>query len=98
MPLHACCRRRVRYEQTLADLRAAVAAKLGVPPEHQLLFRHGRQLAPEDDGKTLLLLDMHTGFALQGYDTVSSALPPAPAAPAAWSALHSAHVWATQEH
>lgn len=62
------CDVRVRYEQTLGDIRKAVAEKLGVPPEKQQLFRHGRELTPEYDSRTLLDMDMHTGFALQGYD------------------------------
>jgi hypothetical protein len=29
--------------------------------ENQLLFRHGKELGPSDEGKTLLDMDMHTG-------------------------------------
>ncbi|KAG2494313.1 hypothetical protein HYH03_007666 [Edaphochlamys debaryana] len=59
---------RVRYEQTLGDVRAAASAALGVPADKMQLFRHGRELQPEQDSRTLLELSLHTGFALQGYD------------------------------
>ncbi|KXZ48401.1 hypothetical protein GPECTOR_28g808 [Gonium pectorale] len=62
------CDVRVRYEQTIGDVKAAAAAKLGVPVEKQQLFWHGKELTPVYDSRTLLEMDMHTGFALQGYD------------------------------
>ncbi len=34
------------------------------------LFHHKRELTPADDSKTLLDMNMHTGFALAGYDMV----------------------------
>lgn len=63
---------RVRYEETIKDIRTAVAKALGVAPESQLLFWHKAELMPEHDSKTLLEMGLHTGFALQGYDTVRS--------------------------
>jgi hypothetical protein len=41
-----------------------------VPAERQQLFFHGRELLPADDARTLLDMNMHTGFALKGYDLV----------------------------
>jgi hypothetical protein len=64
----------VRYDQCIGDVRRAVAAKLGVAPEQQQLFFHKRELQPADDARTLLEMDMHTGFALKGYDLVSGGL------------------------
>ena len=61
----------MKYEQTVRDIKTAVAAKLGVPVENQQLFWHRRELTEEDDGKTLLDMNMHTGFSLRGYDLVS---------------------------
>lgn len=61
---------RIRYDQTIADVKAAVAKKLGVPPQQQQLFWHKTELTAEYDERTLLSLDMHTGFALRGYDMV----------------------------
>lgn len=52
-------------------LRRPVASKLGVPVEQQLLFHHKKELTQQYHPKTLLDMDMHTGFALQGYDMVS---------------------------
>ena len=39
--------------------------------ESQQLFWHKKELTSKFDGMTLLDMNMHTGFALQGYDTVS---------------------------
>jgi hypothetical protein len=53
------------------DIRKAVEKKLGVPVEKQQLFFHKREMTPAAyDHKTLLELNMHTGFALKGYDLV----------------------------
>lgn len=59
---------RVRYEQTIGDLKAAAAKKLGVPVDRLLLFHHGRELTAAQDSRTLLDLSLHTGFGLSGYD------------------------------
>ncbi|EFJ49334.1 hypothetical protein VOLCADRAFT_90160 [Volvox carteri f. nagariensis] len=59
---------RVRYEQTIGDLKAAAAKALQVPVDKQQLFWHGKELTSAYDSRTLLDMDMHTGFALQGYD------------------------------
>lgn len=61
---------RVRYEQTVGDIRKAVAEKAGIDIENVQLFHHGKEMKPEEyDGKTLLEMDLHTGFSLMGYDT-----------------------------
>lgn len=70
----AHCDVRVRYEQTIADLKAAVASAMGIPVAQQQLFWHKRELTAAYDNKTLLEMGMHTGFALRGYDLVSSEL------------------------
>jgi len=67
----AACDVRIRYEQTIGDLKAAVAAKMGIPVEQQQLFWHKKELTTAYDDKTLLDMNMHTGFALKGYDLVS---------------------------
>lgn len=66
----AACDVRIRYEQTIGDLKAAVATQLGVPAAQQQLFWHKQQLTAAYDEKTLLEMNMHTGFALKGYDLV----------------------------
>ena len=61
---------RVRYEQTVGDIRKAVAEKAGIDIQFVQLFHHGKEMRPEEyDGKTLLEMDLHTGFSLMGYDT-----------------------------
>lgn len=62
---------RIRYDQTISDLKAAVAAATSIPVEKQQLFWHKRELTSAYDDKTLLDMNMHTGFALKGYDLVS---------------------------
>ena len=60
---------RIKYEETIGDIRKAVAAKAGIEESKVQLFRHGKELVPEvSDGKTLLEMDLHTGFSLMGYD------------------------------
>jgi len=67
---------RVKYEQTVSDIRAAVAKKTGVPADKQQLFWHQKELTAAHDHKTLLEMHLHTGFSLKGYDLVSPfALP-----------------------
>ncbi len=63
---------RIKYEQTIMDIKKAVAKKTGVPVEKQQLFWHGKELTPAYDNKTLLEMNLHTGFSLNGYDLVSS--------------------------
>lgn len=63
-PLHA----RVKYEQTIGDLRKAAATALGVSPDLLQLFWKGRELTGSTDGQTLLEANLHTGFSLMGYD------------------------------
>lgn len=47
-----------------------MAAKMGIPVAQQQLFWHKRELTAAYDEKTLLDMNMHTGFALKGYDLV----------------------------
>ncbi|KAI7844793.1 hypothetical protein COHA_001673 [Chlorella ohadii] len=63
-----CCDCRIKYEQTIADVKKAAAAKLGVPLDKLLLFWQNKELTAADDSKTLLELNLHTGFSLSGYD------------------------------
>jgi hypothetical protein len=64
----------VCYDQTIGDVKAAVAEKMGVPAEQQQLFHHKRELTSAFEHKTLLEMNMHTGFALKGYDLVRTRL------------------------
>lgn len=63
-----CCDVRCQYEETIADLKKKVEEHTGVPVDKQLLFWHFKELTSEYDGKTLLDLNLHTGFSLTGYD------------------------------
>lgn len=46
-----------------------VAKKAGLELDKLQLFWHGKEMKPEDfDQKTLLDMDLHTGFSLMGYD------------------------------
>ena len=63
---------RVKYEQTVNDIRAAVAKKTGVPADKQQLFWHQKELTPAYNNTTLLDMHLHTGFSLRGYDLVRS--------------------------
>lgn len=60
----------MRYEQTVGDLKAAAAAALGLTVDKLQLFWQGRELTGMYDSRTLLDMNLHTGFALQGYDLV----------------------------
>ncbi|KAL4428218.1 hypothetical protein ABPG75_002307 [Micractinium tetrahymenae] len=64
----AVCDVRIKYEQTVADVKAAASAKLGVPKDKLLLFWQDKELTEAYDSKTLLDLSLHTGFSLSGYD------------------------------
>jgi hypothetical protein len=79
----AACDIRARYDQTIGDLKAAVAAKMGIPVDQQQYFWHKKELTAAYDDKTLLDMNMHTGFALKGYDLVSDIMS------AAWQAAGS---------
>eukprot|EP00890_Picochlorum_soloecismus_P006488 jgi/Picsp_1/6840/NSC_04177-R1_hypothetical protein VOLCADRAFT_90160 [Volvox carteri f. nagariensis] len=60
---------RIKYEQTIGDIRKAVSSQAGIALDKVQLFRHGKELIPEKyDAKTLLEMDLHTGFSLMGYD------------------------------
>lgn len=61
---------RVKYEQTVKDIKVAVAKKTGVPADKQQLFWHQKELTPAYENKTLLDMHLHTGFSLRGYDLV----------------------------
>jgi len=67
-----CCDVRVQYEQTIMDLRKKVEEATGVPTDKQLLFHHFKELTEEDNDKTILEKNLHTGFSLTGYDLVSA--------------------------
>lgn len=45
------CGRRVRYDQTIGDLKDAASRALGVPREHLQLFRHKHELTAAYDDK-----------------------------------------------
>ena len=68
-PPKTCCVR-IKYSQTLRDVRLAVQKELGVPVESQQLFRHNTELLAAEDIMTLMELQLHTGFSLKGYDMV----------------------------
>lgn len=63
--IHSC---RVKYEQTLGDLRKAAANAFDLSTDLLQLFWRGRELTPKTDHLTLLEANMHTGFSLMGYD------------------------------
>lgn len=65
---------RIRYDQTIGDVKAAIAKKMNIPVDQQQLFWHKKELTEAYDSKTLLEMNMHTGFALKGYDLVSCSL------------------------
>lgn len=62
--------RRIKYEQTIGDIKKAVEEKLKIPVEKQQLFWLNKELTTARDGTTLLELGLHTGAALKGYDLV----------------------------
>ncbi|KAG2437890.1 hypothetical protein HXX76_005507 [Chlamydomonas incerta] len=66
------CDVRVRYEQTVGDIKTEAAKALGVPADKMQLFWHGKELTPSYDSRTLLDMNLHTGFALQGYDLTAA--------------------------
>jgi len=60
---------RIRYEQTIGDIRSSVAKKAGIEMDQVQLFHHGKEMKRDVyDGKTLLEMDLHTGFSLMGYN------------------------------
>ena len=60
---------RAKYEETIGDIRRMVCKKANMEEKHLQLFWHGKELrADEYDSKTLLEMDLHTGFSLMGYD------------------------------
>lgn len=68
---HCLIHYRIKYEQTVLDIKKAVAQKSGVPVEKQQLFWHSKELTATYDTKTLLEMNLHTGFSLTpGYDLV----------------------------
>merc|ERR1712060_155561 len=65
-----CTDVRVKYEETIGDLKKKVFQKIGVPPENLLLFWHNKELRSDlYDHLTLYKLRVHTGFGFNGYDT-----------------------------
>ena len=61
---------RIKYEQTVGDIKKAVEKKLKIPVENQQLFWQNKELTKARDGTTLLDLGLHTGASLKGYDLV----------------------------
>eukprot|EP00241_Pyramimonas_parkeae_P007648 CAMPEP_0114252378 /NCGR_PEP_ID=MMETSP0058-20121206/15801_1 /TAXON_ID=36894 /ORGANISM="Pyramimonas parkeae, CCMP726" /LENGTH=149 /DNA_ID=CAMNT_0001366301 /DNA_START=92 /DNA_END=539 /DNA_ORIENTATION=+ len=60
---------RVKYEETIGDLKKKVEKKTGVLPEKQLALLDGKELKSDlYDKLTLNNLKLHTGFSLNGYD------------------------------
>ncbi|KAF5834457.1 hypothetical protein DUNSADRAFT_8885 [Dunaliella salina] len=59
----------LRYEETVGDIKEKASKALGIPKENLQLFRHKKELTAAYDNKTLLELEIHTGFGLQGWDT-----------------------------
>ena len=50
-------------------MRRLAAKKAGIEVEQLQLFWHGKELlADKFDAKTLLEMDLHTGFSLMAYD------------------------------
>eukprot|EP00879_Flechtneria_rotunda_P004355 GHRR01004606.1.p1 GENE.GHRR01004606.1~~GHRR01004606.1.p1 ORF type:complete len:117 (+),score=21.89 GHRR01004606.1:322-672(+) len=64
----ASCDIRIRYEQTIGDLKAAIAKEMGIPADKQQLFWHKKELTAGYDSKTLQDMNIHTGFGIKGYD------------------------------
>lgn len=52
----------------MGDIRKRAAVKLGIAPSSLQLFWHGKELSSSEDKNSLLDMNLHTGFALQGYD------------------------------
>lgn len=50
------------------DIKNAVAKKTGVPVDKQQLFWQGKELTSAFENRTLLEMNLHTGFSLSGYD------------------------------
>ena len=73
---HAMMRARCRakYDETIWDVKKKVEESTGVPVDKQLLFWHFKELTEEYNNKTLLDLNLHTGFSLTGYDLVGLSL------------------------
>ena len=65
---HALCR--IKYEQTIGDVKRAVEKKLSIPVDKQQLFWQNKELTAAREGTTLLDLGLHTGACLKGYDLV----------------------------
>lgn len=59
---------RVKYEEDVKTLKKRVESKTGVPSERLQLFWGDKELVGPYNDCTMDRLDMHTGFALNGYD------------------------------
>lgn len=62
------CDVRIHYDQTIGDLKLAVAKKLNIAVDKVQLFWHKKELCADGDGRTLMEMDIHTGFGFRGYD------------------------------
>ncbi|KAK3259019.1 hypothetical protein CYMTET_31962 [Cymbomonas tetramitiformis] len=60
---------RVKYEQTIKDIRQKAATVGGVPIEKLQMFWHKKELVPASyDHLTLAQMKMHTGFSIMAYN------------------------------
>lgn len=60
---------RVKYEETIGDLRNKVSKKTTVPVEKLQLFWHRKELVSSVyDHLTLAQMRIHTGFSFEAYD------------------------------
>jgi Ubiquitin family len=65
---------RVKYSETVLDIKKAIEKKQGLPIDKQQLFHNCRELTTAWDNKTLYELGLHTGFSIKGYDLVRKGL------------------------
>ena len=82
---------RVKYEQNIGDLRRLVCKKANIELSQLQLFWHGKELLADDyDEKTLLEMDLHTGFSLMAYDLSETPdyWPPVEQTPAGLQVAH----------
>ncbi|GAX76128.1 hypothetical protein CEUSTIGMA_g3571.t1 [Chlamydomonas eustigma] len=59
---------RIHYDESIKDIKEAVCSKLGIPLEKLQLFHHKKEVTQAYDARTLNEMELHTGFALQGWD------------------------------
>lgn len=59
---------RVRYEETVAVLKKRIANCFAISVGQVQLFWQNKELTNAFDDKTMLDMNIHTGFGIQGYD------------------------------